>query len=107
VPLLAQLFVSLFGGLIGFFAQWVTKKMAIGLATATVFGGLTVVMYGALSAALNVFAVTMPSYEGMNLALWVAAPANLPAAVGSVLAADAAMALYAWNVKLLRMVSQS
>lgn len=105
MPVLAKLFQSLFGGLVGFFSQWLTKRVAIGTAAVAVFSAVTASMYGVMSAALQGLAVSLPAHEGVSLAFWVAAPGNLPTAVSAVFGADAAVALYAWNVKLLRLVS--
>lgn len=105
MPALAAFFGSLFTGMVGLFASWVGKKYAFGLALAAIFGGMTAGLYGALSLALNGLAVSLPSYPGMQLAMYVAAPNNLPAAVGALLSAEATIALYQWNVKLFRTIS--
>lgn len=107
MSVLANLLAGLFYGLVGFFAKWVSKKAAVAGAAVTVFTSLTVALYAALSAGLTGLAQTLPSYPGMELAVYVAAPAILPVAVSAVLAAEAAAALYRINVVILMTVAQS
>lgn len=107
MPILAKLLASLFGGLIAWLANLLGKKWALGLTFAGVFTGLTVALYAALSLLLNGLAATLPGWPGMEIAMWVAAPANLPAAIAAVLSAEASLTLYAWNVHLLRTVATS
>lgn len=102
MPILAKLLSSLFSGLVAWLASLVGKKWALGMVFAGVFTSLTVALYGSLSLVLNGVMTTLPSYSGMELAMYVAAPNNLPIVISAVLSAEATMTLYVWNVKLLR-----
>lgn len=105
MPLLAAWLSSMFSGFVSLFAFWFGRKFALGMAMAVIFGGMTAALYAALSLALNGLAVSLPSWPGMEMAMYVAAPTNLPTAVGALISAEATIALYVWNTKLFKLVS--
>lgn len=107
MSVLANLLAGLFYGLVAFLAKYLGKKAAVAMTAVTVFTSLTVGLYAALTAGLAGLAQTLPSYPGMELAMYVAAPPILPAAVSAVLAAEAAAALYRINTVILMTVAQS
>lgn len=45
MPLLSGLLVNLFGGIVAWFSQWVTRKIAFGIAAVTMMSGLTLAMF--------------------------------------------------------------
>ena len=45
MPLLGGLLVNLFGGIVAWFSQWVTRKIAFGIAAVTMMSGLTLAMF--------------------------------------------------------------
>lgn len=102
---MGAMIATLFGSLAGFFATWVTKKTALGLAAVTVFATLTValmaVLTTAISAALTVSA--LPQWVLFGFAYFM--PSNLPACVSAVISAQVAASIYRWNVENLRLVS--
>lgn len=105
MPLLAGLFLNLFGGLAGYFGAWVSKKLAFALAAVGVFTAITIALYALLSGLLNGLAALMPNWPGMEWAIYMAVPSNLPAVVAAVIAADSAVALYRWNVENLKILA--
>lgn len=105
MPILGGLIVSFFSSIIAFFAQWFTRKVAIAAAAGAVFTGLTAALYGGLSLILQGVSYSLPNYPGVSIAMWVAAPPNLPIAISAVLGAEAAIALYCWNVKMLKLIA--
>lgn len=107
MPLLAGWMTTLFSGLAAFFGQWLSKKLAFAAAAVGVFSGLTAALYAGLSAALTGLAATLPDWPGMQWAWYMATPDNLPGVVSTVIAADAAVALYRWNVENLKIMAYS
>lgn len=105
MPLLAGWMTTLFASLSGFFGQWLSKKLAFAAAAVGVFSGLTVALYAGLSAALTGLSATFPDWPGMQWAMYMAVPENLPAVVAAVIAGDAALALYRWNVENLKIMA--
>ena len=84
MPILAGLITSLFGALAGFLVQFVTKKIAFGLAAVAVVSGLV----GALLLLMR----------GVVEPLWSSAVASLPALgwVGLAFPAAAEQSVTAW-----------
>jgi len=105
MPVFAGLFVSLFSGLVSFFVQWFSKKLALGLAAVTVFGGLTLALWGAIGLGLSGIVAMLPADSGLLTGLWVATPPNAQACIAATIAADTAVALYKWNVENLRLMA--
>lgn len=105
MPLLAGWLLTLFSGLAGWFGAWVSKKIAFALAAVGVFSAATVALYGVLSALLNGITATLPTWPGMEWAIYMAVPPNAPAVVAAVISADAAVALYRWNMENLRLLA--
>lgn len=104
MPLLAGLFVTLFGNIAAWFGAWLTKKAALGAAAVTTFGILTGAFYGAMSLLIAGLVTTFPAVEHQAL-LWVALPDNVALFVAATIGADTAVALYRWNVENLRLTA--
>ncbi len=106
MPLLAVWIGSLFAGLAGWFAQWMSKKVAFGAAAVATFGLLTVALVGAMQALLAGIVLTFPETHTMVLTImWLGIPDNATTCIAVCLSADTAIALYRWNVENLRLVS--
>ncbi len=99
MPLLAGLLVSMFSGLAGFLATWLTKKIAIAAAAILTFGALTLGMGLAMKALIAGASVAFPSLGAVAMSLvWVALPDNAAWVVATTISADTVIALYRWNV---------
>lgn len=105
MPLLGGLLVSIFSHLVGFFVQWMSKKIAIGAAAVAVFLSLTLALWAAVGAILNTVVVMLPADSGILMGMWVAIPDNAQAVVAATIACDTAIALYRWNVENLRLMA--
>lgn len=96
---------GLFASIAGFFAQWVTKKTAFGLAAVGVFGALTVALLALIAAAITA------ALAGIGLPTWVAwgfwffMPSGLPAAAAAVISAQVSVGVYRWNMENLRLLA--
>ena len=107
MPLLATLLTSLFGSLAGWLAQFVGKKLAVGMAAVATLGALTATFYGGMSLLLNSVAAQIPDMPGAQIGMWVACPSNLPACYAAILSCDTTVALYRWSMKNLGYIVQS
>lgn len=104
MPLLAALVGGLFASLAEYFAKWLTKKVAFGLAALTVFAALTAGLFAAGSAIVSGLSLTVPNAPGLMLGFYMI---NVPALLGALSAAvavDTAVSLYRWNVSNLKLV---
>lgn len=99
------LFAGMFGSLAGFFATWMTKKTALGVAAVAVFGALTVALMAVITVAINAVLTVAPMPDMVIFGFWYFMPSVLPACVSAIVAADIASAIYAWNVENLRLVA--
>ena len=97
MPLLAALIKSLFVFLIGVFAQWVTKRVALALAVAVVFASLTAAMVVAMQVLVSSAVIPMPSSFG-RAACWFM-PSNFKSCVGIMIGAQATRWAYDVHVK--------
>ena len=105
MPVFAALVASLFGSLASFFAAWVTKKTALGLAAVTVFGLLTVALMALIATSVNA-ALSMDALPaGVVTGFAMFMPDNFTACMSSIIAAKIAVALYRWNVKNLELLA--
>lgn len=105
MPILAGLLVALFDKLLAYFAQYFTKKVALGLSAVAIFAGLTTALMVTLKALITGAMAFLPSYPGMEVAAWVAVPGNLVPALSACIATDSAVALYRWNVENLKILA--
>lgn len=95
--LLAQWLMTAFASLLGFFAQWVTKKTALGLTMITVIAGLTSALYLLLKGLVAGLAATIVNkwvLIGMSI-IW---PSNAEACISAMFACDVAVWLYREHV---------
>ena len=108
MPLLAGWLLPLFtwlatviGDLVG---KHISKKATFGLAAIGTFGALTVAVWLLLSASIQALVVAVPSGPVL-IGLWAMIPDSAPGVVSAVISADAALALYRWNVTNLKLAS--
>lgn len=79
MPLIGNLLVGIFSGLVAWLTQFVTRKVAFGGAMIVAYSALTVVLYGVMRAALiglNAYTTGLPAMilQGVSLAIPPAAP---------------------------------
>jgi len=105
MPIFAGLFAGLFASLASFFAQWVVKKTAFGLAAIATFAVLTVAFIAAMVALINgVLAVgLLPSWFIFGFSYFM--PTNFIPLFSATVAAHVAAAVYQWNCENLRVMS--
>lgn len=97
MPLLGGLIKALFVGLIGIFAQWVTKRLAIAAAVAVVFAAITATMVGTMEALSSSAILPMPSWLS-RAACWFL-PSNLKTCVTIMVGAQATRWAYDVHLK--------
>jgi len=100
LPWLAGIIVSALSALIAFFAQYMTKRVAIVAAALIIFTSVTAGFMAAAYALLSAISVTMPSDLEPGLALIV--PSNAGACLGAVASAHVLRWVYAWQVKVIQ-----
>lgn len=88
MPLLGGLLAGLFGKLADFFLTLFTKRVAMGLALATLIAGGFATLYAAVVALLSGIAVVMP--EQLSIALAFVFPSNVDSCVSAFVATQAA-----------------
>lgn len=103
MPLLGSLILGLFSGFAGFFAQWLTRKVAIVVAAVSAFGVLSGALFFGTIAAINGLVVAFPSSPALLTGLYLCVPDNAPTVVAACLSFDAVLAVYRWNLAVLRM----
>jgi hypothetical protein len=106
MPILAALLVTLFTGLAGFLAQYVTKKMAIGLALVAVLATITVALLLAMRALIAGIAPTIGS-GNISIGLSIAIPSNASACITAVIACWTMCTIYTWKKKALTLFAQA
>lgn len=105
MPMLATLLVSIFNGLVNFFAAWMSKKIALGVAAVALFSTLTLGLWAAIGLSFTGLVAMIPSDSAILIGLWVAVPDNAQPCIAATIAADTAIALYRWNVENLRLMA--
>jgi hypothetical protein len=101
------LIASLFGSISGFFALWMAKKTAFGIAGVAIFLGLTATLMAAITVAINTVLAVIPLPESYVFGFWYFMPENLPACASLVISAHVASAIYRMNVWSLQFVHNS
>ena len=100
MPLLGALLVSLVGGLAQFFVQFVSKKIAFGLAAVTTLSVITVALFVAMRTILTSIAITIGD-PMVIMGLGMAVPDNAPACITAIATCWSACTLYSWQRKAL------
>lgn len=103
--LFAQLFAAIMGNLAGFFGQWMTKKVALGAAVVSTFGILTLAMTALIGTSITLLLGLSSIPEMAVVGIRMFMPSQTPLIISTVIAGDAAIAVYRWNVENLKAVS--
>lgn len=103
MPSLAGLLVSMFAGLVPFFARFVALRAAAITAAITTFVLLTTGVYAALSLLASGIVLTFPPI--VMTGVWMFVPDNVVGCMTAIAATDAACALYRWNVSHLHLAA--
>lgn len=96
-----QILVALFGSLIGFFAQWMTKKAALGTAAVASMLVLTLGFWAAIKAAATAVLVAVPALCELS---WLI-PGNATACLSAVIGARIVRAIYDWHIENIKVLS--
>lgn len=108
MPILGGLLVNLFSGLVAWVAQFVTRKVAFGLAGVTAFTTITVALYVAFRAVLATLSSVsfgMPPF--WTMVLGIAVPPAASACLGSYMTMWTACTVYVWQRDLLNVVMKA
>lgn len=104
MPILAGLFTGIFSSLVSFFGQFMAYRFAMVAALIGVMTAVTMGFYAVMSTILNGVSASLPSWPGVEIAVWVAAPDILPVAASAAISADVAAAVYRWNLQQMRLL---
>ena len=108
MPLLGGLFVSLFSGLVAWFTQWVTRKVAFGLASVAAMSGLTLALFVAMRLTLGTLAQMAPGGGGMFMqGIGMMIPPVAPACVSMYVTMWTACTVYTWQRDLLHLFAKA
>ena len=105
MPLLGALMVSLFSGIAGFFATWVTKKVAMAAAVVVVFATLWVAFVTAINVIWASLTATFPANSAVIMGFWMVVPSNFVPGVSALITAHLAAVAFSYNKETLRLVS--
>lgn len=100
IPWLATILGALFGGLLTFFAKFLTKRLALTAAFISASLGLFAVFWSAAWALVQGIIGVAPVELSMGLAFIV--PSNAPACLGAMLTVDVARWVYDWNTRVIQ-----
>ncbi|MDG9922879.1 MULTISPECIES: DUF5455 family protein [unclassified Pseudomonas] len=100
IPFLASAIGGLFAGLVGFFATWMTKRLALTAAFVVASLALFGTFYAFCWALIQGIRVAAPPELDMALAFMV--PSNAPACIGAALSVDVARWVYDWNTRVIQ-----
>lgn len=101
IPWLASLLGGLFVAVVGFFAEHLTKRLAIVVAVVVALSALTLAFFAAIVAIIA--GVSSLSPPQLSMAMGLIYPHNLNLIIAAVFAARLARWAYEWNVKVLQM----
>lgn len=100
IPFLATVMGSLFSGLLTFFAQYLTKKLALTAAFIAASISLFAVFFSVCWSILQGLIVVTPPEISLALAFFV--PTNAPACIGAILSVNVARWVYDWNTRVIQ-----
>ena len=108
MPLLGGLLTTLFSGLVAWFAQWFTRKVAFGLATVAAMSALTLGLYVLMRATLATLAASMTGAPAMFMhGLQMVIPPVAPACVSTYVSVWTACTVYTWQRDLLHLFAKA
>lgn len=105
MPLLAGLMLVIVGKLAAFLGAYVGRKLALGIAATGAFSLATISMYGVLSLLLTGLTAVLPTWPGMQIAIWFAVPPAVPGAIAAAISADVAIGAYKWHTENIKIMS--
>lgn len=100
IPWLAGILGSLFAGLITFFANFLTKKLALTAAFVTASLALFGVFFSVCWSAMQGIIYASPPELSDALRFFV--PSNAPACLGAMLTVNVARWVYDWNTRVIQ-----
>lgn len=100
IPWLAGLIGGLFTTLFAFFAQYLTKKLAVVAVAITLIVGLTTAFIAALTALTSAIQFAAPPWY--TLAVQLVVPDNAFFCVSTIFTAHLLRYAYDWNVKIIQ-----
>lgn len=92
---------GLFGSLVSFFGQWMTKKAAAGTAAVAALTAFSVGFWVALKALMAGVLVAAPSLCALS---WLI-PSNAAACVSVIVSASVVRAVYDWHIENIKVLS--
>lgn len=101
LPWVASILGGLFSALFGFFAKYLTKRLAIVVAAISAIGGLTAAFFALLNTAMGALTATVP--PDVSIVLSHVLPDNFQLCISTLLGAQSARWVYEWNVKVIQM----
>jgi hypothetical protein len=101
LPWLAGILGGFFTTIFQFFAQYLTKRLAVVAAAVTAIATLTTAMFASLSALTSSIAVALPDSIVIGAGLIV--PDNAIPSISVVLSAHMIRYVYDWNVKIIQL----
>jgi hypothetical protein len=100
IPWLATIIGGSFAGLVGFFAKWVTTRVAIIAAAVLLIVGLTTALFSALEGLLAGLSYVVPTEIVSGAAL--VTPSNLTACTSIIITAHMLRYAYDWNIRVIQ-----
>jgi len=105
MPVLGVLLTNLFGGIVAWLAQYVTRKVAFGLAGVTAFTTITVALYVAFRGVLlGLSGGTFGMPDFWVMCLGIAIPPAASGCISSYMTIWTACTVYVWQRDLLHVV---
>lgn len=103
LPWLASLLGGLFTSLLGFFTQYLSRRLAVVLLIVAALVTLTTAFFVAIGALISGLTVVMPGFVASGLGhIW---PSNMQACVSAIASGHVLRFAYEWNVRAARMKS--
>lgn len=102
MQLLGGLLVNIFGGFVAYLVQWVTRKVAFGIAAVTMSSALTLGLFVLMRStllALNTFATGVPATFLNALAMMI--PPAAPFVISAYITVWTAVMVYRWQRDLI------
>ncbi len=108
MPLLGALLTNLFSGLVAWFAQYVTRKVAFGLAATAAMSTLTLGLYLLMRTSLNGLASYVTGAPAILLdALALSIPPAAPFVISTYITMWTACTVYTWQRDLLYLFAKA
>lgn len=108
MPLLAGLFLPLFSGLVAYLTQWVTRKVAFGLAAVAASSALTLALFVLMRTTLSaVVAYSSGTPAMFAQAMGMAMPPVASACVSSYITIWTACTVYVWQKDQLQLFAKA